>query len=129
MNTIFTKESLMAWIKEVIDAAKVDSPMAIAYFEGTATEPICLVAGWHKVFKDNSEADIFCMSNSRPGYIMSIKIVPNGALDFDSTEPVITGGDVDDTCFPLEWDDNIEYAADFFTHEWERLMEEHKEEI
>lgn len=128
MNTKFTKESLTTWISEVIYAAKADTPMAIAYFEGTKDEPICLVAGWHKVFKNNDEADIFCMSSSRPGYIMSIKVVPNGAVDFDSTEP-IRGCEVDDTCFPLELDDNPEYAAEFFTHEWERLMEFYIEEI
>lgn len=130
MNTTFTKEALVAWIKEVIKAAKEDTSESISYFEGTINEPICLVAGWHKVFKDNKVADIFCMSPSKPGCIMSIKVVPNGAGSFDSTDPVISpNGSVDDTCFPLEWDDNPNFAADFFTQEWERITEEHKEEI
>lgn len=130
MNTTITKENLAAWIQELIYAAKSDTPIAIAYYEETAAEPICLVGGWKKVFKNNDQSDIFCMSASKPGYIMSVKIVPNGAADFEYTEPVISpNGDVDDTCFPLEWDDNPVYAADFFIQEWERLMKEHQEEV
>lgn len=130
MNTKFTKESLTAWISELIDAAKADSHIDIAYFEPTADEPVCLIAGWHKMFDNNDQADIFCMSTSRPGYIMSIKIAPNGATSFDATEPVIIGGDVDGACFPLEWDDKFEpSAADFFAHEWESYLEAYKEEL
>ena len=131
MNTTFTKEALTTWISELITAAEADTPMAITYFEGTKNEPICLVAGWEKVFKNNDQADIFCMSASKPGCIMSIKIVPNGAVDFNSTEPIISpNGEVDDTCFPLEWDDNLDNnVADFFTHEWERITEEYGKEL
>ena len=129
MNTKFTKESFTAWIYEVIDAAKADSPLDIAYFEATIDEPVCLVAGWHKMFENNDQADIFCMSASRPGYVMSIKIAPNGAATFGDTKPVFAGGDADGLCFPLEWDDRFEYsAADFFAHEWESCIDLYKEE-
>ena len=130
MNTKFTIESLAAWISDLIYAAKADTPMAIAYFEGTSDSPICIMAGWQKVFKNNDYSDTFCLSTSKPGYVMSVKIAPNGAIDFESTEPVISpNGEVDDTCFPLEWDDIPNYAAEFFIQEWERIMEEYREEI
>lgn len=130
MNTTYTIDNLAAWISDLIYAAKADTPMAIAYFEGTSDKPICLVAGWEKLFNNNDFSDTFCLSASKPGYVMSVKIVPNGAIDFAHTEEVISpNGEVDDTCFPLEWDDIPEYAAEFFTHEWERLMKEHNEEI
>ena len=130
MNTKFTVDNLATWISDLIYAVKADTPMAIAYFEGTSDKPICLVAGWEKLFNNNDFSDTFCLSVSKPGYVMSVKIVPNGAIDFAHTEEVISpNGEADDTCFPLEWDDIPEYAAEFFTHEWERLMKEHNEEI
>jgi hypothetical protein len=32
-------------------------------------------------------------------------------------------GDVENTEVMLEWDDPADYAAEFFMHEWERLMD------
>ena len=125
MNTTFTKESLAAWIQELIDVAKADASLPIAYFEGTSNYPICIVGGWHKVFADNTYADAFCMSASRPGNIMSVKITPAGVVDLSATEQSIGKCiDDDETCFPLEWDDKPEIAAEFFIHEWERFMKE-----
>ena len=36
-------------------------------------------------------------------------------------------GDVDNTEVMLEWDDPADYAAEFFMHEWERLMKAYEE--
>ena len=65
---------------------------------------------------------------------MCIKIAENEGpyayTDFDAMAmPFDKLGNVDDTCVPLEWDDNPEVAAEFFLHEWERIMNEHSKEI
>lgn len=131
MNTKFTKEQLAAWIEDIKEAAKDDNCFSIAWFKETEDEPFTIVAGWH--FMQNMPEE-FCKSKSQPNYVMCIKVAENSDVityfDFeDATMPLDKNGDVDNTCIPLEWEDSAEYAAEFFTHEWERIMEEHGEKI
>lgn len=123
-------ENIAAWISDLIYAAKADTPMAVSRFEGTADKPFCIVGGWKKVFTNDDYSDVFCSSESRPGEIMCVKVAINKDTDFVSMPIPMCGVDeLDDTCIPLEWDDNPEAAAKFFLHEWERIMKEQGEEI
>ena len=130
MTTKFTKEALAEWIDAVKNAAKDDIALSIAWFPGTETEPLSIIAGWQECFADNSEVDdLFCCSKSHPKYCMCIKIAENKGpyvyVDYEfmnmPTDP--DTGEVADTEVMLEWDDPAEYAAEFFMHEWESLME------
>ena len=130
MTTKFTKEQLAAWINTLIYAARADTPMAVARFKGTKDKPICIVGGWKIVFTNDDYSDVFCSSESRPGEIMCVKVAINKDTDFTSMPIPMCGEDeLDDTCIPLEWDDNPECAAEFFLMEWERIMKEYAAEI
>ena len=133
MNTINTK-TLAAFIETVKQTAKEDTPVSVIWFCDTEDAPFSIIAGWQKMFVDDKFADVFCCSKREPEYVMCVKIAKNGLrdpnTDFDSMDmPFDQYGNVDDTCVPLEWDDHPECAAEFFAHEWERIMKEHKEEI
>ena len=129
MTTINIK-NLAAWIEDIKEAAKDDNCFSVAFFKDTEHEPFAIVAGWMKGFSKDY-ADIFCMSKSEPEYAMCIKIVVNDGQscpDFETLDmPVDKFGEVDNTCVALEWDDDPEYAAQFFLSEWERIMKEHAE--
>lgn len=133
MNTTFTKESLAAWINDLIEAAKDDQSFSIAWFKGTENAPFSIIGGWMPGFSEDYSG-IFYLSKSEPKYAMSIKIaVNNGPYAYTDYEvmdmPTDKSGNVDDTCVPLEWDDNPAVVADFYLHEWERIMAEHGEEV
>ncbi len=130
MTINFTKEQLAAWIEDIKEAAKDDTCFSIAWFEGTEKAPLAIIAGWMEYFADNSEVDdIFCCSKSQPKYVMCIKIAENdGPYAYTDYEIMNMpydreSGDVDNTEVMLEWDDPADYAAEFFMHEWERLMD------
>jgi hypothetical protein len=134
MNTTFTKETLAAWIEDIKDAAKDDTSFSIAWFKPTENCPISIIAGWQDMFDKEDYSDVFCCSKSNPKYVMCVKIAENEGpyayTDFEIMNMPYDRdtGDVDDTCIPLEWDDNPECAAEFFMHEWERIMSEYEEE-
>ena len=133
MNNIFTIDELAIWITGIIECAKQDVVEQIFWFVPTMRKPFRIVAGWQKMFTDNNYSDLFCCSKSQPEYVMSIKIVENDEQycpDFDSLNMPINKHfeEVDDTSVPLEWDDNPKAAAEFFMHEWERIMEAHGED-
>lgn len=133
MTTNVTIKNLAAWIEDIKEAAKEDTSFSIAWFKDTEDKPFSIIAGWRKMLNENY-SDLFCCSKSHPEYVMCIKIVVNEDkaryLDFDSMNmPTDPFGNVDDTCIPLEWDDSAEAAAAFFLCEWERIMNEHREEI
>ena len=126
-------QKLAAWIDDIKEAAKDDYAFSVAWFPETQKEHFSIVAGWQKMF-DKDYSDLFCCSKSEPEYVMCVKIVvnegPYAYADFDSLNmPTDAWGNVDDTCIPLEWDDSAEAAATFFLCEWERIMEEYKEEV
>ena len=128
MTTKFTKEQLAAWINNLKELAKQDTESLVHWFGPTAGESFSIVGGWQKLFnKDFS--DLFCTSKSQPEYVMSVKVVENKGpyayTDFESLNMPWNEHfeEVDDTCVPLEWDDSPEAAAEFFEHEWERIME------
>ena len=134
MNTVFTKESLAAWIVEIKEAAKDDTSFSIAWFPGTEPQPFSIIAGWADRFSDNSEVDdMFCVSKSNPKYAMCIKIAENeGPYAYTDYEIMnmpyeFETGDVDDTEQMLEWEDDPEKLAEFFAHEWERIMDTYGE--
>lgn len=125
-----TIKNLAAWIDDIKEAAKDDNCFSIAWFKDTENESFSIVAGWQKLFADDSFADVFCCSKSQPEYVMCVKVAindgPYAYTDFEAMNmPTDSFGNVDDTCVPLEWDDAPESAAEFFLHEWERIMNEH----
>lgn len=130
MTTKFTKEQLTKWIEDIKEAAKEDTTFSIAWFPGTENEPLSIIAGWAPLFSDKSEvSDLFCCSKSHPEYVMCIKIAVNEGpyvyIDYEfmdmPTDPETE--EVENTEVMLEWNDPADYAAEFFMHEWERLME------
>ena len=131
MTDVFTKEELATWIEEIKEAAKDDYSFSIAWFDGTENEPLSIIAGWRECFADNSGVDdLFCCSKSQPRYCMCIKIAENdGPYAYTDYEvmnmPIDKFGDVDNTEVMLEWDDPTDSVADFFMHEWERIMSEY----
>ena len=129
MTNMFTKESLTTWISDIKNTAKEDLDISICWFGPTAKEPFSIIGGWQKMFQEDY-SDLFCCSKSNPEYVMCVKIAKNEGpyayADFESLSmPTDSEGMVDDTCIPLEWDDSPEAAAEFFMHEWERIMREH----
>ena len=130
MNTKFTKEQLAAWIEDIKGFAEGDHELSIAWFKPTKDEALSIIAGWQECFADNSEVDdLFCCSKSNPRYVMCIKIAENdGPYAYTDYEIMNMPYDrvteeVENTEIMLEWDDPADYAAEFFMHEWERLME------
>ena len=127
-----TVDKLALWIESVKTIAENDTDITILWFIPTIDKPYAIVAGWQKMF-DKDYSDLFCCSKSHPEYVMCIKVAVNDGMqkfDLDSFDmPVDSSGNVDDTCIPLEWDDSAELVAEFFMHEWERIMTEHGEEI
>ena len=134
MTDVFTKEELATWVEEIKEAAKEDTSFSIAWFPGTTDKPFSIIAGWQKYFTNDDFSDVFCISKSHPEYAMCVKVAindgPYAYTDFEVMNmPLDKTGDVDDTCVPLEWDDDTEAAAMFFKHEWERITAEHNKEI
>lgn len=134
MNNKITIESLAQWIDAMKEAAKDDTSFSISWFPETVDKPFSIIAGWQKKFMYGGFPDMFCCSKSNPEYVMCIKIAvnedKNWYCEFDSMDmPVDKDGEVDDTLIMLEWEDSSEAVAEFFIHEWERVMEEHGEEI
>lgn len=133
MNTKITLEDLTEWIENIKEAAKEDTSFSIAWFKETENMPFSIIAGWIKGIPE-SYKDLFYMSKSEPGYAMCIKIAINNGpyayTDFETmTMPLDKNGEVEDTCVALEQGDNVEELAAWLLTEWERIMEEHKEEI
>ena len=136
MTTKFTVDELAEWIETIKKAAEEDESFSIAWFKGTKNMPFAIIAGWMECFSDNSEVDdMFCISASNPKYCMCIKIAENeGPYAYTDYEIMNMpydreSGDVDDVEIMLEWEDDSEDLAEFFMHEWERIMESHNEEI
>ena len=135
MNTKFTIDELAEWIETVKDAAEEDESFSIAWFKGTKKSPFAIIAGWIDGFSDEDDfSDMFCISASNPKYVMCIKIAVNDGpyayTDYDLMNmPVDEDGEVDSTEIMLEWEDDSEDLAEFFMHEWERIMEEHGEDF
>lgn len=131
MTTSTTIKNLAAWIDDLKEAAKDDNCFSIAWFKETEKSPFSIIAGWQKMFKEDY-SDLFCCSKSQPEYVMCIKIAVNDGQTYPDFEtlnmPTDKFGNVDDTCIPLEWDDSSEAAAAFFLCEWERIMNEYKED-
>lgn len=132
-----TIKNLAAWITDIKEAAKDDTDNSIFWFLPTGGAPFTIIAGWQKMFSAQdlfNNSDLFCCSKSCPEYAMCIKVVDNKQnavyLDFDSVNmPLDKNGNVDNTCVPLEWDDVPEIVAEFFLHEWERIMREHGNKV
>ena len=127
MNNTFTKEALAGWIKGLKQAAKEDEQFSVSWFIPTKESELCIVGGWMNGFSPR-EADLFCQSKSEPTYAMCIKIVENKGpyayCDFETlTMPVDDREEVEDTCIALEWKDDPMNVAEFYMHEWERLMD------
>ena len=134
MNKNFTKEELAVWIAGIKEAAKRDAEEQLFWFVPTMNEKFNIVAGWCQMF-DEDLSDIFCCSATDPGYVMCIKIAindgPYAYVDFDTMLMPLDSEteEVDNTCIPLEWDDSVDAVAEFFTHEWERIMETYEDII
>ena len=127
MNNNFTVEELTAWVEDIMAAAKNDTIFAIDHFSGTKNSPVAIVAGWADGFC-HEQADLFCCSKETPSLAMCIKIIVNDNsytyTGFDSLRlPMDSRGEVDDTSIILEWEDDPAMVAQFFSVEWERIME------
>jgi hypothetical protein len=136
MNTKFTIETLAEWIENIKLFAEGDHELSIAWFKETKNSPFAIIAGWQECFSDNSEVDdMFCVSASNPKYCMCIKIAENeGPYAYTDYEIMNMpydrkSGDVDDVEIMLEWEDDPEELAEFFIHEWERIMKHYGEEV
>ena len=135
MTNAITKDKLAAWIEDLKEAAKDDTSFSISFYGETASKPFAIIAGWMECFSDNSEVDdLFCCSKSQPKYCMCIKIAKNEG-PYASTDYEIMDmpydpktGEVDNTEVMLEWNDHADYVAEFFMHEWERIMETYGED-
>ena len=128
MNTNFTINELAGWIADMIDYAKKDEQFLVSWFKPTENSPISIVGGWLSGNYPGVNADLFCESKTSPGYIMSVKIIENKGpyayADFEILDmPVEVNGEVDDTCFLLERDEDPACIATFFWGEWQRMME------
>jgi hypothetical protein len=128
-----TKEALIPFLASLITDAKNDAQFSIAWFNPTKDLPFSIVGGWQGGF-DPEDTDCLLPSKSSPTYAMCVKIVvnegPYAYTDFEIMNmPYDEEGNVDDTEVALEWDDNPEEAARWLLCEWERIMEEHGEEI
>lgn len=126
MNNTFTKEALAGWINGLIQAAKEDEQFSVSWFIPTKETPFSIVGGWMDGFAPD-ESNLFCQSKSNPTWAMCVKIVvnegPYAYCDFETLDmPIDDHGEVEDTCIALEWEDDTIAAAEFFAHEWERLM-------
>lgn len=127
------QKKLAEWIEEIKKAAKEDNSFSIAWFGETKNEPFSIIAGWMEGFSEDY-SNLLCISKSEPKYAMCIKIAindgPYAYTDFEimnmPSDPV--SGEVDDTCIALEYDDDPEVLAQFFTMEWERIMNTYREE-
>ena len=115
MNNTFTKEALTGWIKGLKEAAKNDEQFELSWFIPTKHSRFSIIGGWVDGYSDKY-ADLFCMSKSCPTKAMCLDIVDNEDILFVEEEAEFTH-------IPLELDDNPICAAEFFMHEWERLME------
>ena len=114
MNKTFTKEALAGWINGLKEAAKNDEQFEVSWFIPTKESRFSIIGGWVD-FAPGFE-DVFCVSKSRPDRAMCVDVVDNDDI-------LITEEEVEPTHIILEWDDSPEAAAEFFMHEWERLME------
>lgn len=133
-NTTINKsrEGLAEWIKNLIEAAKEDTPFSTFWFkeDDYDNSPFCIVGGWSKGFSEEHFADLLCVSKSNPNYAMCLKIAvnegPDTSDDFDTLAmPINADGTVDDTCIALERSDDPMLAAEFFWNELERITKEH----
>ncbi len=127
MNKTFTKEALAGWVKGLMQAAKEDEQFSVSWFIPTKESPLSIVGGWMDGFAP-SEADLFCQSKSSPTWAMCIKVIvneePYAYCDFETLNmPVDDREEVEDTCIALEWKDDPMKVAEFYMHEWERLMD------
>ena len=133
MEKTFTREQLIDWIEDIREAAKDDTSFCIAWFKPTENCPFAIIAGWQELDEPDGE-DSFCRSKSQPKYVMAIKIAENEGpyayTDYEIMNMPIDSksGEVENTEVMLEWNDPADYAAEFFMHEWERLMEEYLED-
>jgi hypothetical protein len=116
MNNTFTKEALAGWIKGLMQAAKEDERFELSWFIPTKDSRFSIIGGWVDGYNPDY-ADLFCMSKSCPTKAMCIDVVDNEDILITIEE------EVEPTHIVLEWDDNPICAAEFFMHEWERLME------
>ena len=124
--------ALAGWVKGLKEAAAEDEQFSVSWFLPTKNERFSIVGGWLNGY-DQADKDLFCLSKSSPSYGMSIKIVENNGpyayCDFETLDmPIDKSGEVDDTCFTLEWDEDPEAIARFFVTELERITKEYMED-
>lgn len=127
-------KQLTEWIKCLMEEATKDSDLTVSWFQAPSEEssPIQIIGGWAKGFSEEY-ADLLYLSKSEPKYAMCIKIVLKDNFstyldrDFDSINmPVYKHGEVDDTCIPLELEDEPKQAAQFFLAELSRINRNYK---
>ena len=130
MNNKNTVNKLSEWLRMLINEAKNDTSTSVFWFEGTDSDDddFSIVGGWHEGFP-TEYSDLFCLSQSNPGYGMCVKIVvnegPYASANFGELDmPIDKCGEVDSPCISLEWDEDVEGLAEFLLIELERINKE-----
>lgn len=128
MNTKYTIKKLAEWIESLKDDAENDTTFDINWFSETVNERFSIVGGWMQSKLAAADIDLFCLSRENPQCVMAIKIVTNEGpypyADFAGLElPINNEGEVEDTCFILEWAEDSVELAQFIYSEYERISE------
>lgn len=128
MNTKYTIKRLAEWIESLKDDAENDTTFDVSWFEDTKNNKFSIVGGWMQSGLSTTDIDIFCLSRENPQFVMAVKIAvnegPYAYVDFETLNmPVDKNGEVDDTCFLLEWADDPDALAQFIYTEYERISE------
>ena len=132
-----TLKQLVDWVKSLMQEAEKDSNLSVSWFQmpEEPKSPFKIVGGWSEGFS-KEYADLLYISKSEPKYAMCIKVVMSAPsntyayTDFDSLSmPTYKHGEVDDTCVPLEQNDDPEQVALFYLHEYERIIKEYEADL
>jgi hypothetical protein len=125
---------LADWVKYLMTEAEKDTNLSVSQYQaaGADDSPFTIAGGWSEGFSEDY-ADLLYVSKSEPKYAMCIKIALKSddlCIDFDSLNmPTYKHGEVDDTCVPLELEDDPEAVAAFFLMEFERITKEYDADL
>jgi hypothetical protein len=132
-----TLKQLAEWVKRLMKEAENDTNLSVSWFlmPDEKDTPFKIVGGWSEGFS-KEYADLLYISKSEPKYAMCIKVAVDSGpsvgdcKDFDTINmPTYKHGEVDDTCVPLEQNDDPEQVAKFYLHELERITKEYEADL
>ena len=127
-------KNLTKWVRDLMTEAENDTNLSVSQYRavGADDSAFTIAGGWSEGFSEDY-ADLLYVSKSDPKYAMCVKIAYKSddlCLDFDSLSmPTYKNGEVDDTCVPLEIEDDPEAVAAFFLMEFERITKEYEADL